>query len=782
MDPLIDVNKGLSTSEALSRAARGQSNGGSDIKTKSKFRIVCENVFTLFNLINLVLAVMVIAVGSWRNALFMGVVICNTAIGIFQGIRAKRAIDKLSIISAPKARVIRDGKETAISVGEIVLDDIMILSAGMQICADAAVLDGECETDESLITGESDAVFKKIGDELFSGSFVVSGRVKAQVVRVGAESASGRITSGSKYIKKTDSEMMRSINLIIKIVSVCIIPFGAILLYKSLGILKQPLGESVTAATAALIGMIPEGLVLLTGIALAVSAIRLSRHDTLCRDLYCVESLARVDVLCLDKTGTLTEGCMEVAETKLLDGGFDLGSALNAFVSAFPEPNSTLKALEERYSGGTSHKLRNTVPFSSARKWSAAEFEELRTLVLGAPEFVAGDNYAQISEICEKYSANGMRTLILAQSLLPLPENSGNNPKKSHDLPKNLRAKALIVLSDKLRPSAPATLEYFRQQGVAVKVISGDDPAAVSRIAERAGLENTNGFVDMSRVSDDDIPNVAEKFSVFGRTTPDQKLKLIKALKAAGHKTAMTGDGVNDVLALREADCSIAMQSGSDAVRAVSQIVLMNSDFSSMPLVVQEGRRCINNIRRSASLFLTKTIFSFLLTAVYLFLPLNYPFKPIQLTLISAVIIGIPSFLLAMETNKERVSSGFLAHIFKRSAAGGISAALGVGLLTAAENLWNISPEEASSLATIIAAAAFFGTLFHVCRPFTRLHAVMFAALAALFAGAALLFPKVFYLVSLNAVQTVILVVLCTAVILIQAGLRVLFNKIKIKE
>lgn len=773
----VDINKGLTVSQVKERTANGQSNGGFEIKTKSVFRIVCENVFTLFNLINLILAVMVFAVGSYRNALFMGVVICNIAIGIFQSIRAKRAIDKLSIISAPKARVIREGEEQIIPVGDVVLDDIMILSSGMQICADAVVLDGECETDESLITGESDAVFKKSGDELFSGSFVVSGRVKARAVRVGAESASGKITSGSKYIKKTDSEMMKSINLIIKIVSVCIMPFGAVMLFKSLCVFDRPVDEAVTSTAAALIGMIPEGLVLLTGIALAVSAIRLSRRETLCRDLYCVESLARVDVLCLDKTGTLTEGCMEIRNIEPLDGGCsdkELDDALNAFVSAFPEPNSTLKALAERYNNGTAHALRGTVPFSSARKWSAAEFEGLGTLVLGAPEFVLGKG-SNISESCEKYTSSGLRTLVLAHSPLSPPKETGT-------LPDDLKASALIVLSDKLRPSAPATLDYFREQGVDIKIISGDDPAAVSQIAKRAGFENYNKYVDMGTVSDEDITHIAEKYSVFGRTTPDQKLLLIKALKAAGHKTAMTGDGVNDVLALREADCSIAMQSGSDAVRAVSQIVLMNSDFSSMPLVVREGRRCINNIRRSASLFLTKTIFSFLLTVVYLFLPLTYPFKPIQLTLISAVIIGIPSFLLAMETNKERVSNGFLSHIFKRSAAGGISAAFGVGLLTAAEKVWGISLEAASTMAMIITAAAFFGTLFEICRPFTKLHAVMYAALVILFAAAALLFPGLFYLVGLSLTEKTILSVLCAVVILLQIILRKLFNNIKIKE
>lgn len=772
----MNNQKGLSTAEALSRAASGQSNGGYEVKTKSSARIICENVFTLFNLINAVLAAMVLAVGSFRNALFMGVVICNTAIGIFQSIRAKRAIDKLSLISAPKARVIRDGKEKSIDVGDVVLDDIMVIAAGMQICADCLVLEGECETDESLITGESNAVFKKTGDELYSGSFVLSGYVTARAVRVGAGSVSGRITSSSKYIKKTSSEMMRSINIILKIVSFSIVPFGAVLLYKSLVILKLPLGESVTAMTAALIGMIPEGLVLLTGIALAISAIRLSRRNTLCRDLYCVEALARVDVLCLDKTGTLTEGRIEVSEALPLDPEYK-EEYLSAFVSAFPERNATLEAVRERFGGSTSYKAINTVPFSSARKWSAAAFESPGTLVLGAPEFVFPDN-AQIIGKCSEYSENGMRTLVLARSSLPINFDS---PR----LPDDLKALALIVLSDKLRPEAKAALEYFRRQGVEIKVISGDDPAAVSRIAERACPENARSFVDMSRVPDNELRDIAEKYTVFGRASPDQKLKLIKALKAAGHRTAMVGDGVNDVLALREADCSIAisaMNSGSDAVRAVSQIVLMNSELSALPLVVGEGRRCINNIRRSAALFLTKTIFSFLLTAVYLFLPLNYPFKPIQLTLISAVMIGLPSFLLALEPNNERISDGFLTHIIKRSAAGGISAALGVMLLTAAENMLSISPDTASTMAVIIAAAAFFGTLFHICRPFNKPRAAMLIALAALFLVTALLFPEIFYLTSLSTAQTAVMSALCIIVTAVQALLRVIFNKIKLRD
>ena len=769
-----DINSGLSAEQVSERVKNGLSNGSFDIKTKSCARIICENIFTLFNLINLILAVMVLSVGSFRNSLFMGVVICNTAIGIFQEIRAKRTIDKLSIISAPKVHVIRDGVEAVISTGELVQDDIMILSSGMQICADAVVLEGECETDESLITGESDTIRKTQGSELYSGSFITSGYVKAQAVRVGAESVSGKITGGSKYIKKNVSEMMRSINRIIKAVSFVIVPFGAILLFKSLVLLKKPVDESVTATAAALIGMIPEGLVLLTGIALAVSAVRLSQHHALCQDLYCVESLARVDTLCLDKTGTLTEGVMEVVElieTTAPDKDLDLEKTLAAFAAAFPDKNSTLKAIAERFHGEPNYDIVNTVPFSSSRKWSAAEFSELGSLVLGAPEFVLKKDHSQIIEKCELYSKKGLRTLVLAHSPLPLPDDRDT-------LPENLSAKAVIVLSDKIRNSARSTLEYFKKQDVSIKIISGDNPAAVSQIAQRVGLLNTE-CVDMSKVSSNEIPRIVERYSIFGRTTPGQKLEIIKALKAAGHKTAMTGDGVNDVPALREADCSVAMQSGSDAVRAVSQIVLLNSDFSSMPTAVEEGRRCINNIRRSAALFLTKTIFSSLLTAVYLFLPLSYPFKPIQLTLISATLIGIPSFLLAMEPNKNRVSGSFLSHIIKQSAAGGIAAAFGVCLLTALEAVLNISSEQLSAMSMILTAVSFAGTLFAVCRPFNKTRAVMFGGLIVLFILACLLLPELFYLVPLTEKLWGTLFAASALVLLIQTLLRCIFRKLK---
>ncbi|MGN1119766.1 MAG: HAD-IC family P-type ATPase, partial [Oscillospiraceae bacterium] len=614
---ITDINTGLTAQQAEQKKAAGESNGSFEVKTKSVREIIFGNVFTLFNLINVVLALMIAFVGSWRNLLFMGVVISNTAIGIIQELRSKRTIDRLSLISAPKARLLRDCAEQALPVSEIVLGDIMLLGAGQQVCADAVVVQGSCEADESLVTGEAEPVCKQPGDELLSGSFIVSGSVKAQALRVGAESFSNRMTSGVKYIKKQNSEMMKSINKIISIISVCIFPFGAVLLWKALNVTKQTLASGVVSTAAALIGMIPEGLVLLTSIALALSAIRLAKKRTLCQDLCCVESLARVDVLCLDKTGTLTEGSMQLDKVVPLDEQFDVSAALNALTASLTDPNSTLKAVCEKYSGGTSWKLTRSVAFSSARKWSGASFEGKGSFVLGAPDFVLNrEILSEISHTAAQYTARGLRVLVLGHS---------EGDFSGEALPEGISPKALLILSDKVRENAPKTLEYFREQGVAIKVISGDDPVTVAQLAERAGVQGADSFVDASKLNDSELQAAAESTVVFGRVTPYQKQLLVKALKSRGHNVAMTGDGVNDVLALKEADCSIAMQSGSDAARCVSQLVLLDSDFACLPMVVSEGRRTINNIQRSAALFLVKTIFSFLLAVIFLFLPLPYP-------------------------------------------------------------------------------------------------------------------------------------------------------------
>ncbi len=769
MDKNTDINKGLSSEEASERKKRGLSNGSFDVKTKSIGQIFRDNIFTLFNLINIILAVFVALTGSYRNMLFMGVIICNIAIGIFQEIRSKRIIDRLSLISAPKAHLIRDGAEQTLAVSEIVLDDIMLLASGRQICADGVLREGECEVDESLITGESDPIVKRIGDELLSGSFVISGTAKAQVIRVGAEGYANKIASGAKYVKKQSSEMMKSINKIISTVSVCIVPFSLVLFFKAIFVTHQSFDRGIISTVAALIGMIPEGLVLLTSIALAVSSIRLAAKKTLCQDLYSVEHLARVDVLCLDKTGTITEGCMEVSEVIPIESGFDYDKALNKFCTSMNDANPTLSAISEKWNAVTEEKAERIIPFSSAKKWSAAVFSD-GIYVLGAPSFaLPSAEYEKIKPIAEQYSSKGMRVLVLAHSESVPTEN---------ELPADLSAKVLVALSDKVRESAPKTLEYFRQQGVAIKVISGDDPVTVSNVAKKAGLSGADSLVDMSQVSATELPLAAEKYTVFGRVSPYQKLELVKALKAQGHKVAMTGDGVNDVLALKEADCSVAMQSGSDAARNVSQLVLLDSDFASMPLVVAEGRRCINNIQRSAALFLVKTIFSFLLAVVFLFVPSAYPFQPIQMTLISALAIGAPSFLLALEANKSIVRGGFLQNVLKRAAPGGLSVTIGIILLLIAQSIFGIPQEQTSAMATILTASVAFGVLFNVCRPFNRLRTAMFAVLATAFVGAVLILPSLFYIVPLSWDNLAVLAVLVAISLVVLAVLTTLSGRL----
>lgn len=763
MDINTDITKGLTPAEAEQRIKDGRSNGSFSVKTKSVGQIFRDNIFTLFNLINVILAVFVALTGSYRNMLFMGVILCNIAIGIFQEIRSKRIIDRLSLISAPKAHLLRGGEEITAAVSDIVMDDIMCLASGRQICADGILREGECEVDESLITGESDPIIKREGDELLSGSFVISGTAKAQVIRVGAEAYANKIASGAKYVKKQSSEMMSSINKIISTVSVCIVPFALVLFFKAIFVTHQSFDRGIVSTVAALIGMIPEGLVLLTSVALAVSSIRLAAKQTLCQDLYSVEHLARVDVLCLDKTGTITEGCMEVTELISVDSGFDSEGALNAFSAAMTDANPTLAAIQAKYNKGTDMKCSRVIPFSSAKKWSAAVFGGQGVYAIGAPSFVLfEEEYKKVKPLAEEYSSRGMRVLVLAHSKSEPAEN---------ELPADISAKALVVLSDKIRATAPATLEYFRQQGVTIKVISGDDPVTVSNVAKKAGLIGAENYVDAATLTEDTLPEAAEKYTVFGRVTPYQKLELVKALKAKGHKVAMTGDGVNDVLALKEADCSVAMQSGSDAARNVSQLVLMDSDFASMPLVVQEGRRSINNIQRSAALFLVKTIFSFLLAVIFLFVPSAYPFQPIQMTLISALAIGAPSFLLALEPNHNLVKGSFLSNVLKRAAPGGLSVVIGIILLLMAQSVFDIPQEQVSTMATFLTASAVFGVLFNVCRPFNKLRAVMFGVLVSAFVGAAAVMPSLFYVVPLSVKEWGVLAVLVAAALGCLAGL-----------
>ncbi len=706
---MSDEKIGLTSQEVEQRIKDGLVNGNCNVPTKSIKQILITNTITFFNFLNIFLAGMVIAVGSYKDALFICIILCNITIGIFQEIRAKRTIDKLTLISAPKACALRDGKEVTIASSEIVLDEVMVLRAGMQICADCEVVSGECEVNESLLTGESDLIPKKAGDTAMSGSFVVCGEMKARAIHLGEENYANKITSGAKYLKKSNSKMLHAINTLIKGVTFFIIPTMILLLVKSIFFVNQSVEDAVTSTVAAIIGMIPEGLVLLISVVLAVSVIRLSMCKTLVQDMYCIETLARVDVLCLDKTGTITEGTMQVDEVISLDGS-DCGEAMTALMNALDDRNPTFNAAKEKWNGESGWKCVRSVPFSSQKKWSGAEFEGKGTYIMGAGEFILGGAFEAIREQCEKASANGQRVLLLAHS---------DKPFREKELPENITPSALILISDKIRKEAPDTLRYFREQGVEIKIISGDNPITVSSVAKSAGVANYDNYIDASTV--EDIASVADKYTIFGRVTPDQKLALVKALKAAGRTVGMTGDGVNDVLALKEADVSIAMQSGSDAARNVSSLVLLDSNFASLPKVVYEGRRSTNNVERSASLFLTKTVYSFLLAVIFLFLPAAYPITPIHMTLVNAITIGAPSFLLALQQNKNIIKGTFIGNVLKLAVPQGIAAVLALMSVVVYQSVTGMeacSHEQMRTMAMLVLGFVSFAVVWRICLPF----------------------------------------------------------------
>ena len=779
MDNQEYLEKGLTLKQVEEKAKKGEINLDANPPTKTVKEIVRSNICTFFNLLNIILGLLVILVGSYKNALFLGVIFFNIIIGIFQEVRAKRVIDRLSLVSAPKALVIREGVKKEIPTSEIVLGDLTELSAGKQICSDCKVLEGECEVNESLITGESDPVLKKAGDEMMSGSFVVSGNVKAQVVRVGADNFAAKMTAGAKYLKKNNSVMLRSLDTIIKVIAVCIIPMAAGLFLNSIFISSQPTDRAVVSTVAALIGMIPEGLYLLASVVMAVSTIRLAAKKTLAQDMYCIETLARVDTLCLDKTGTITEGKMQVENTKLLIEDFPLDNAMTAFVSVMGDDNPTFNAVKARWGGGISAEGDNrgekdrgqhtqippkkinavkTLPFSSAKKWSGAEFEK-GSVIFGAPEFILGKDYEKIRVQCEKAQQEGLRVLLTACS---------DKPFNDHNLPSDIRAAALIFIGDIIRKEAPDTLAFFEKQGVDIKIISGDNPVTVSKIAGKAGVKNAEKFVDASTLNNEDMEMAVKEYSVFGRVTPQQKLLLVQALKAQGKTVGMTGDGVNDVLALKEADCSIAMQSGSDAARSVSNLVLLDSNFASMPKVVAEGRRSVNNLQRSGALFLTKTIYSFILAFIFMFLPLPYPFQPIQLTLISTTAIGTPSFLLALVPNTDIIKGSFIRNILCKAMPQGITVALcSISSVLVAE-FTDIPMDCMSTLTTVIVAAVSFFVVFRLMKPIKLWKGILLAVLMGGFGGAALLFPGFF------ALQPLALNSIIVAIAIIAAGIGVM--------
>lgn len=689
-----DINKGLTYEQVKKRKEDNLVNYDTSVPTKSIKRILFENFFTLFNFLNLFLALAIFLVGSYKNMLFMIIVIINTAISTIQEIHSKRVIDKLSIIAESKAKVIRDGKKEEIHINDIVLDDILELNTGNQISTDSIILDGKVQVNESCITGEPDSILKKVGDTLLSGSYIVSGKCIAKVEHIGEENYTAKISSGAKYVKKINSEIMISLRKIIRVLAFAIIPIGITLFYTQLHIQALSLQDAVVKTVAAVIGMIPEGLVLLTSTVLAVSVIRLSKSKVLVQELYCIETLARVDTLCLDKTGTLTEGIMEVKDfiplSKSKDEMFNILS--NIAISSDDE-NSTIEAIRAYFNNTSkAFTVNQKIDFSSDTKWSGINFKEEGSYVIGAPEFVLKNDFKLYKDKIDKYSKD-YRVLILAHS---------NDTFKNNKLPDNLNVIGIVLISDKIRKEASNTLKYFKEQGVDIKIISGDNPLTVSKIAKQVGIDEYDNYIDMSTLkSDDEIKNIATKYTIFGRVTPTQKEELIKSLKSNGKTVAMTGDGVNDILALKAADCSIAMANGSDATKNVSQLILLDSNFASMPKVVYEGRRTINNIERSASLFLVKTIYSTILALMFLFMQETYPFIPIQLTLISTVTIGIPSFILALEPNKERVKGNFLKNVISKSLPAGITVAISIFIISILNQNGYIPDEQYSSLSVI---------------------------------------------------------------------------------
>lgn len=780
---------GLTDEEVRQRVEEGFTNR-TDISTdKTTKEIVISNVFTYFNLIFLVITILLIMVGSFRNLTFLPIIIGNTVIGIVQEIRAKKTLEKMSLLNAPRADVIRNGSVKQISTEELVKDDVILLTAGKQICADAVVISGNIQVNESLLTGEADEVEKTEGSTLMSGSFVVSGECYARLEKVGNESYISKLSLEAKSMGgKEQSEMIRSINLIVKWVGIVIIPIGLILFWQSHFVNGESITKSVTSTVAAIIGMIPEGLYLLTTVALALSTMKLARKKVLLHDMKSIETLARVDVLCVDKTGTITEPDMKLKEIFLCkNSGADgtqtaltldeLKSLILDYANASVDNNATMLALKayaaDALTNNTSALHRTAVSqqaFSSSLKYGSVTFSD-GTYLLGAPEFIMHEDFARIEEEIIPYADKGDRVLLFARYDGENVENGING---------SVTPLGFVALANPIRENAVKTFEYFKSQGVAIKVISGDNPRTVSRIAIQAGIESAESFVDAATLdTEDKIADAVNKYTVFGRVTPKQKKQLVKALQAKGHTVAMTGDGVNDILAMKDADCSVAMASGSEAAAQAAQVVLLDSDFAHMPDVVYEGRRVVNNIQRSASLFLVKNIFSLLLSLFSVILMVTYPLEPAQVSLISMFTIGVPGFLLALEQNKDRIKGHFITNVMLKALPGGLTDVIAVGALVVCGEVFCISDASIGTIATLVLSVVGFMILFKISEPLNGMkYAVIIGNIAGLvFSGFFL--KKLFALTDLSNICILLMIVFGFAAESLFRNLTLLVEKLR---
>ena len=796
---------GLTDEQVNERIEQGKVNADENPNTRTYKQIVRENTLTFFNFLNLVLLILVLMVGSYKNAFFVGIIIINTLIGIAQEIRAKKTIDKLAILTAKKSIVIREGKKWTVPTEDLVLDDLVCLKTGDQVPADAKVLEGSVEVNESLLTGESDNLPKNVGDELFSGSFVTSGEACCQIIHVGKDNYAAQITSEAKEFKRHNSELKNSLNAILKVISIIIVPLGALLFYKQYYVVGNTFKDSIVSMVAGVLGMIPEGLVLLTSVALTLGALVLANKKTLVQELYCIETLARVDTLCLDKTGTITEGTMcverveawgEVSQNRDTDEiptededepkvvltkekqpenpetSTEVVSAENSAGSTeqpdlheienmmanlmyvLKDQNATIDALRKRFPAKSSMTLEHIVSFSSDRKYSGAVFEDNGTYLMGAAQFLFPEGREDILDVCQNYAEEGLRVLVLAHS---------TQMAEGTELPENLEPAALLLLTDVIREEAPDTLQFFDSQEVDLKVISGDDPVTVSAIAKRAGLKNAENYVDATTLeTEEQLEEAVAKYSVFGRVTPQQKKEMVQALQKQGHTVAMTGDGVNDVLALKEADCSIAMAQGSDAAKNIANVVLLDSNFASMPHIVNQGRRVVNNIRTAASMFLIKTMFSVMLSLLTIFFGNAYPFEPIQMSLISACAVGIPTFLLAQENNYEKIDHTFLRHVFMNAfpAAVTITGCVFTVMLVC-QNVYH-SNAMLNTACVLVTGWNYMAALKTVYAPLNTYRKTIIYGMQFIFFSAAVIFQKILALGSLDFGMIILVFILMT--------------------
>lgn len=707
-----DIDVGLTSEQVVERKAEGLDNKPVESPSKTVKEIIADNVFTYFNLLFFILSIMLIAVGSYRDLTFMPIIIANTLIGIFQEIRSKAVLDKLTVLNAPVTTVIRDGKQISVPSKDLVLDDIAVFSAGNQISADAVVLSGNVSVNESLLTGESDEISKKRGDTLMSGSYIVSGSCRARLAKVGSESYISQLTLQAKRSKKGEqSEMIRSLNKIVKFAGIIIIPIGIIMFYQSYYVNNETIKASIQSMVAAVIGMIPEGLFLIASATLAVSAMRLAFQKVLVHDMKCIETLARVDVLCVDKTGTITENAMQVTSVvpvarELSDER--INGMLSDFAAAQAADNETMRAVKSYFMRPSGWTALSHTGFSSEFKYSSVVFEN-GAYVLGAPEFILRESVSQYRTIIDSNSRKGYRVLAFCKY-------NGNPDGKA--LTGEVSPVCFVILSNPIRKNAPDTFRYFAEQGVEIKVISGDNPVTVSEVAKQAGIKNAANYIDASTLTTESSINEAvTRYTVFGRVTPDQKRKFVRALKNAGKTVAMTGDGVNDVLALKDADCSVAMASGSDAAAQASQLVLLESDFSKMPDVVMEGRKVVNNLERSGSLFLVKNIFSLILSILTICFGIAYPLKPSQISLISLFTIGIPALILSQMPNKEMIKGRFITNIMLKALPAGITDTIIVAAMIYFGNIFGVSQTDIATASTILLSIVGLMIVFEISKP-----------------------------------------------------------------